>query len=127
MFLMGDSIGAEISQMALPGYATGPPSIIVRFPLASHQPSVRAAPACPGRFHNWSATARNACSREFAEATRLRTSNVPGTTGYLWYEEGPGLRAAKVTTGLTDGGNVEVSAPGLSAGKTVITSETKGS
>ncbi|MCX6538507.1 MAG: efflux RND transporter periplasmic adaptor subunit [Acidobacteria bacterium] len=60
---------------------------------------------------------------EYADAARVRTGTVPGSTGYLWYEEGPGIRAIKVATGLTDGAFVEVSAPGLSAGKAVITSE----
>ena len=60
---------------------------------------------------------------EYADAVRLRASAKPGSTGYLWYETASGLRAIKVATGLSDDALVEVSGPGLSAGKNVITAE----
>jgi HlyD family secretion protein len=66
---------------------------------------------------------RAAVPPEYADAQRMKASRKLRTTGYLWYEEGPGLRAIKVATGFADGADVEVSAPGLSAGKAVITSE----
>ncbi|MCX6545846.1 MAG: efflux RND transporter periplasmic adaptor subunit [Acidobacteria bacterium] len=64
---------------------------------------------------------KTALPPEYADAVRVRASTEPGSSGYLWYEEGSNLHAIKVATGLADEPFVEVSAPGLSAGKVVIT------